>query len=139
MHASLSPRASAILLGVWTAGAVAVSLIAPAVPWTLLAVGIILGVGLGVLQLRALRESRAALIASQTASEVRRALAATGAGRAYLYALWGSVLPIIAVAYALSTGGKYFGALAGYCALAAVREVVSLREAVVLQALAVER
>jgi len=139
VHASLSPKPNVILLAAWTAGTVAVSLFAPAVPLVLLALGAVLGVALGMLQRRALRESRVALIASQSAMDVRRALAATGAGRAYLYALWGSVLLLFAAAYALPTGGIHFGAIAGYCVLAAVRELITLRETFVLQALAVER
>jgi hypothetical protein len=138
VHASLSPKPNIILLAAWTAGAVAVSLIAPAVPSVLLAMGAMLGAALGTLQRQALRESRVALIASQSAMDVRRALAATGSGRAYLYALWGSVLLVLAAAYALPAGGTHFGAIAGYCALAAVRELITLREAFVLQALAVE-
>ena len=139
MHASLSPKPNVILLAAWAAGAVAVSLFAPTVPSVLLALGAVLGIVLGMLQRLALRESRAALIASQSAMDVRRALAATGSGRAYLYALWGSILLVLATAYALPTGGTHFGAIAGYCALAAVRELITLRETFVLQALAVER
>lgn len=139
MHASLSPKPNVILLAAWTAGTVAVSLCAPTIPSVLLALGAALGIVLGMLQRLALRESRAALIASRSAMDVRRALAATGSGRAYLYALWGSVLLVLAAAYALPTGGTYFGAIAGYCALATVRELITLRETFVLQALAVER
>ena len=138
MHASLSPRAGATLLAAWTVGAVVVSMIAPAVPSLLLALGAVLGAALGMMQRRALRESRAALIASQSAMDVRRALATSGMGRAYLYALWSSVLLVLAAAYVLPNGGKHFGALAGYCALAALRELTTLRETFVLQALAVE-
>jgi hypothetical protein len=138
VHASFSPKPNVILLAAWAAGIIAVSLIAPAIPSALLALGAVLGAALGMLQRRALRESRAALIVSQSAMDVRRALAATGSGRAYLYALWGSVLLVLAAAYALPTGGTGFGAIAGYCALAAVRELITLRETFVLQALAVE-
>jgi len=139
VHASLSPKANVTLLAAWTGGAVAVSLFAPAVPSILLALGTVFGVALGMLQRRALREARSALIASQSAMDVRRALAATGSGRAYLYALWGSVLFDLIAAYALPSGGTHFGAIAGYCALAAVRELITLRESIVLRAFAVER
>ena len=61
-----------------------------------------------------------ALIASKSAMDVRRALAATVSGRAYLYALWGSVFLVVAAAYALPPGGTRFGAIAGHCALATV-------------------
>jgi len=138
VHASLSPKINAILLPVWIAGAVSVSLIAPAVPSVLLALGVVLGAALGMLQRRALRESRAALIASQSAMDVRQALAATGSGRAYLYALYGSVLLVFAAAYAIPLGGTHFGAIAAYFALTAVRELITLRETFVLQALAVK-
>jgi hypothetical protein len=137
VHASLSPKPNAILLAAWTAGTVTVALIAPAIPAALLVLGVVLGAALGMLQWRALREARIALVASRSAMDVRRALAATGSGRAYLYALWGSVLLIFAAAYVLPSGGEYFGAIAGYCALAAVRELITLRETFVLQALAV--
>jgi hypothetical protein len=139
VHASLSPTSNVILLAAWSAGTVAVSLVATAVPSVLLALGVALGAALGILQWRALRASRAALIASQSAMDVRRALAATGSGRAYLYALWASVLALLAAAYALPTGGAHFGAIAGYCALAAMRELITLRETFVLQALVIER
>jgi hypothetical protein len=139
VHASLSPKPNVILLAACTAVAVAVSLFAPMVPSAPLALGAVLGVVLGMLQWRALRESRVALIASRSAMDVRRALAATGSGRAYLYAFWGSVLLVLGAAYALPTGGTHFGAVAGYCALVSVRELITLRETFVLQALAVER
>jgi hypothetical protein len=138
VHASLSPKSNAILLAAWTAGAVAVSLIAPAVPWLLLALGAVLGAVVGMMQRQALRESRAGLIASQSAMDVRRALAASGSGRTYLYALWGSALLLVAAAYAIPQGGKYFGGFAGYFALAAIRELVTLRETLLLQTLAGE-
>ena len=139
MHASLSPKPNVLLLAVWTAGAVAVSFFAPVVPMELLALGAVVGASLGMMQRRALREARIALIASQSAMDVRRALAATGAGRKYLYALWGAVLLVVAAAYALPSGGTHFGAIAGYCTIAAVRELITLRETFVLQALSVER
>lgn len=139
MHASLSPKPNVLLLAAWTAGAVAVSLFAPVVPSVLLVLGAVVGAALGMLQRRALREARVALIASQSAMDVRRALAATGSGRTYLYALWGAVLLVVAAAYTLPTGGTHFGAIAGYCTLAAVREVITLRETFVLQALSAER
>jgi hypothetical protein len=138
VHASLSPKSTFTLLAAWAAGAVVVSIIAPAVPSQLLALGAALGAVLGTMQLRALRESRVALIASRSAMDVRRALAATGSGRAYLYALWGAVVLILAAAYTLPNGGRHLGALAGYLALAAVRELITLRETFVLQALAIE-
>jgi hypothetical protein len=139
VHASLLPRTNVILLSAWIAGAVVVSLHASVVPLATLALGAVLGAALGLLQRRALRESRVALIASQSAMDVRRALASTGSGRTYLYALWGSVLLVLVAAYALPTGGSHFGAVAGYCALAGMRELITLRESFVLQALAVER
>jgi hypothetical protein len=138
VHASLSPKSNAILLAAWTAGAVAVSLIAPLVPWLLLALGTVFGAILGLMQRQALRESRAVLIATQTAMDVRRALTGSRPGRAYLYALWGSALLILTVAFALPHGGRYYGGLAGYFALAAIRELITLRETFVLQTLAVE-
>jgi hypothetical protein len=137
MHASLAPIPNIIMVAAWIAGIVAVSFIAPQVPLALLAFGVLFGAALGILQRRAIRASRVALIASQSAMDVRRALAATGSGRAYLYALWGSVLMIVAAAYALPAGGDHFGAIAGYLALASVRELITLREAFVLEALAV--
>jgi hypothetical protein len=137
VHASLSPKHNAFLLAAWTVGTVTVALVAPAIPAALLALGVVLGAVLGMLQLRALREARIALIASQSAMDVRRALAATGSGRTYLFALWGSVFLIVVAAYVLPSGGKYLGAIAGYCALAAARELTTLRETFVLQALAV--
>ena len=103
-----------------------------------LALGAVLGAALGMLQHRALREASVALIASKSAMDVRRALAATVSGRAYLYALWGSVFLVVAAAYALPPGGTHFGAIAGYCALATVRELITLRETFALQALAAE-
>jgi hypothetical protein len=139
VHASLSPKPNVVLLAAWIAGAVAASLFAPAVPLVFLALGAVFGAALGLLQRRALRQSRVALIASQSAMDVRRALAATGSGRAYLYSLWASVPFVFAAAYSIPTGGAHFRAIAGYCALAAVREIITLRETFVLQALAAER
>jgi hypothetical protein len=138
VHASLSPKPNIVLLVVWTAGAVAVSLFAPVLPLILLAMGAIFGATLGLMQRRALRESRIALIASQSAMDVRRALAGTGAGRAYLYGLWGAVFLIFVAAYTLPAGGKHFGSFAGYFALAAVRELITLRETFILHTLAAD-
>lgn len=137
MHASLSPKSNAILLAAWGVGTVVVSLGAPAVPLLLLAFGGLLGAALGMMQRRVLRESRPALIASRSAMDVRRAMAATSSGRTYLYALWGSVLLVVVAAFTLPNGGKLFGALAGYFALAFIRELITLRETFVLQSLAV--
>jgi hypothetical protein len=91
------------------------------------------------MQRQAIHQSRDALVASQTAMDVRRALAGTRAGRAYLYALWGSFLLLLAVAHTLPGGGKHFGIFAGYFALAATRELITLRETFTLDALAAER
>ena len=135
MHASLSPKSNAGLLAAWTLGAASVSFIAPAIPCLVLALGATLGAVLGIMQCQAMRESRVALIASQSAMDVRRALTANGSGRAYLYAFWGSVSLTVVAAYTLADGGKHFGAFAGYFALAAVRELITLRETFVLRAL----
>jgi hypothetical protein len=139
VHTSLLPKSNLVLLAVWAATVVIVSLVAPTTPWLLLGLGGFFGLCSRLLQIRALRESKSALITTQTAMDVRRALSSSRYGRLYLYALWGAVVLLLFAAYYLQTGGAHFGALAGYAAFAALRELLTLRSIYELQALAAER
>ena len=127
MHASLQPKTNAKLLVIWGVVALAVALVASPTPWPFLGGGLVLGACTGVIQLRALRESAAALVATETAMEVRRILSSSRYGRLYLYAFWFSMVMLFALAFYFLRGRAFVGLLAGYSAFAFMRELLTLR------------
>ena len=127
MHTSLQPKTNAKLLMIWGVVAFGVAIVASPTPWLFLGVGLVLGVCAGIIQLRALRESAAALVATQTAMEVRRVLSSSRCGRLYLYAFWFSMVVLFALAFSLLGGRAFVGLLAGYSAFAFMRELLTLR------------
>jgi uncharacterized membrane protein len=127
MHTSLQPKTNMKLLVVWGVFAVVVAFVASPTPWFFLGVGVALGFCAGIIQLRALRESSASLLTTQTAMEVRRALSSSRSGRLYLYAFWGSMAVLSVLAFYLLRGRAFVGLLAGYSAFAFTRELLALR------------
>ncbi len=139
MHTSLQPKTNAKLLAIWGVVAVAVAVVASPTPWPFLGSGLVLGACAGIIQLRALRESAAALVATQTAMEVRRVLSSSRSGRLYLYVFWFSVVALFALAFYFLRGRAFVGLLAGYSAFAFMRELLTLRGTFELHRLSLEQ
>lgn len=139
MHTTLKPKTNMTLLVVWGIAAVVVTLIAPPTQWLFLGVGAALGVCAGVFQLRALRESSASLITTQTAMEVRLVLSSSRFGRRYICAFWASMVVLFALAFYLLRGRAFVGLLAGYSAFAFIRELLTLRGTFELRRLSLEQ
>ena len=127
MHTSLQPKTNAKLLVIWGVVALIVAVVATPTPWLFIGGGLVLGAWAGIIQLRALRESAAALVATQTAMEVRRVLSSSRSGRLYLYAFWFSMVLLFALAFYFLRGRAVVGLLAGYSAFAFMRELLTLR------------
>jgi hypothetical protein len=138
MHTSLRPRTNIWLLGIWGLLATAVTVFASPVPWLFLAAGGILGVCLGILQLRALRASSAALVATHTAMEVRRALSASKWGRLYLWSFWAAGIALLGGAIFLVPEQAFPAFFGSYATLAFAREMLTLRGTLELQRLSTE-
>ena len=139
MHTSLQPKTNMKLLAVWGIAAVVVALIASPTPWLFLGVGVALGFCAGIIQLRALRESSASLLTTQTLIDVRRVLSASRSGRIYLYAFWVSMALLFILAFYLLRGRAFVGLLAGYSAFAFTRELLTLRATFELRRLSTEQ
>jgi hypothetical protein len=139
MHASLRPKTNIMLLVIWGAAGVSIAWGASPRPWLFFGLGIALGVCAGVIQLRSLRESAASLLTTRTAMDVRRVLTSSRNGRFYLFALWGSIAVLFALAYYLLRGRAFVGLLAGYAAFAFMRELVTLRGSYELHRLSMEQ
>jgi uncharacterized membrane protein len=139
MHLSLQPKTNARLLILWGLVAVVVALAVSPTPWLFLGVGGGLGLCAGIIQLRALRESSASLLAAQTAMDVRRALSSSRSGRRYLYAFWGSMAVLVVLAFCCLRGRAGVGLLAGYPAFACAREFLTLRGTFELRRLSAEQ
>jgi hypothetical protein len=139
MHTSLQPKTNMKLLAIWGIVAVAVAFIASPTPWLLLGVGVALGVCAGIIQLRALRESSASLLSTQTLMDVRRVLSSSRSGRRYLYAFWVSMAVLFVLAFYLLRGRAFVGLLMGYSTFAFTRELLTLRGTFELQRLSTEQ
>lgn len=138
MHTTLQPKTNMRLLAIWGVVAVVVAFIASPIPWLFLGVGLALGVCAGIIQLRALRESSASLLTTQTAMDVRRVLSSSRSGRLYLYAFWFSMAVLFVLAFYLLRGRGFVGLLAGYSAFAFMRELLTLRGTFELRRLSTE-
>ena len=123
----------------WGGLAIVVVFIASPTPWFFYAFGVALGVPAGIIQLRALRESSASLLTTESALDVRRVLSSSHAGRLYLYAFWSSMAVLSALAFCLLRGRAFVGLLAGYSAFAFMRELLTLRGTFELRRLSMEQ
>jgi hypothetical protein len=126
MHFSLHYRFNIRLLIIW---GFALSLFAY-LSWPMfvpsVAVGIGLGLSLGLLQQRAIQSAPVELVGSRTAMDVRRALSATPPGRWSIRVLWVGFAVLVVVA--LTTGGvKWpYSLLSGIAAQNLIREALTL-------------
>lgn len=127
MHTSLQPKTNMKLLALWGIVAGVVAFRASPTPWLFLGLGAALGFCAGIIQLRALRESSASLLTTQTLMDVRRVLSASRSGRIYIYAFWVSQALLLVLAFYLLRGRAFVGLLAGYSAFAFTREMLTLR------------
>jgi hypothetical protein len=127
MHATLKPATNIKLMVVWAVLAVLVTVIGSPTPWIFLLAGAVFGAVAGWMQLLAFREASGAMLAAQTAMEVRRALSSSRWGRRYLVTLWVGVLFLFVLAAYLLRGRAFIGLLAGYSAFAFTRELLTLR------------
>ena len=134
MHTTLLPKTNLRLLAVWLAISLCVGVIANPIPWLLFAIGGVLGAVAGLLQLRALRQSHRQLVVASTALEVRRAMAATQAGRAYLICFWFQAVVVTIASILLYRAQFMLAWAAGYSAFAAVREALTIRGTIELNA-----
>src|ERR1035437_3928102 len=139
MHTSLQPKTNIKLLALWGIVGVVVAFIASPIPWLFLGLGVALGFCAGLIQLRALRESSASLLTTQTLMDVRRVLSASRSGRIYLYAFWVSMALLFVLAFYLLRGRAFVGLLAGYSAFAFTRELLTLRGTFELRRLSTEQ
>ena len=139
MHTSLQPMTTVRLLALWGVLALVVGFIASPTPWLFLGVGVALGGCAGIIQLRAIREASAALLAAQTAMDVRRAFNSTRCGRLYLYVFWCSMVVLTFLAISLLRDRAIEGIVAGYSAFAFTRELLTLRGTIELRGLSTEK
>jgi len=135
MHASLRRKTNLLMLEVWFVAALAISFFARPIPWLLLASGALLGAIAGALQLRAMRSSSGAFLASTSMQEVRRAMTASGGGRAYIYVFWGSAVLLVVLAWSLLGPRFPLGWAASYATFAFTRELVTFRGIIELESL----
>lgn len=139
MHTSLQPMANMRLLALWGVLAFAVAFLTSPTPWLFLGVGVALGGCAGIIQLRVLRATSAALLAAQTAMDVRRAFSSTRCGRLYLYVFWFSMAVLTFLAISLLRDRAMEGIVAGYSAFAFTRELLTLRGTFELRQLSMEQ
>ena len=139
MHKSLSPETNARLLAIWAVVVLAVVFIASPIPWLFLGLGTVFGAIAGTIQLRALRETAASLLTTQTLMEVRRVFRSSRSGRLYLHVFWACMVVLFVLAFALLHGRAYVGLLAGQAALAFTRELLTQRGTVELQTLSIQK
>ncbi len=127
------------LLALWGVLAFAVAFLTSPTPWLFLGVGVALGGCAGIIQLRVLRATSAALLAAQTAMDVRRAFSSTRCGRLYLYVFWFSMAVLTFLAISLLRDRAMEGIVAGYSAFAFTRELLTLRGTFELRQLSMEQ
>ncbi len=124
MHSTLTTRTNAILVVAW--GAIAVDAVVmtnprPIVP---LVMGCACGVGVGVLQAKAITRAAGRLRQVETAMEVRRTLVSSESGKWAIRGQWicaGALLLL-----AMLQGSAVGGFVAGYTAFMCIRELTSL-------------
>ena len=133
MHKSLTPQHNLLLIVFW-ALIVATFIFGSAYPNKLfmLGVGIIFGIFIGVLQVRALQESKDQFLSAKTALEVRAAMMSSRSGRAAIYILYVAAGSLLLIAFTQHEVAG-FGLIAGYAALAFIRESIALKGCVDLQ------
>jgi hypothetical protein len=133
MHKSLTPRNNLLLIFVWAAVIIAISF-ATAYPDKPLMIGLgaALGVVAGVLQLRALQESKDRFLAATTVLEVRSAMTSSRSGRFAIFTLY-TAAGILFIVEFIRNKHIGLGLIAAYAAFAFVRDCIALKGCVSLQ------
>jgi hypothetical protein len=126
MHFSLHYRFNVRILVLWGLALLLFAYLSWPTCVPSVAVGIGLGLSLGLLQQRAIQLAPAELVSSRTAMDVRRALSATPPGRWSISLLWAGFAALVVVA--LMTGGVRwpYSVLAGFSAQNLLREAMTL-------------
>ena len=132
MHASLTPKNNIRLIAIFVIILVLVMAFG-AVPLSLYIIGAVCGVAGGLLQLRAVRQSRAAFLAADGAFAVRRAMASSAPGKIYLVLFWLSAVLFVTVSMILLRERFVVDWLAAYCSFVVVRDLLALRATYELQ------
>jgi hypothetical protein len=126
MHATLTPKANIRMIVVF-AGALAVLVfLSPGPLWFFIVCGAVLGAIGGLLQLQALRHSSPEFIHADTALQVRRVLASSHWGKAYLVVFWLSGLLFLALAIITWKQQFIFGWLAAFLTFGIFRDCTAL-------------
>jgi hypothetical protein len=125
MHASLRPKNNIRLIGIF-AFILMLVVAFGSVPLPLYVIGAVCGVAGGFLQLRAIRQSRAAFLAADGAFAVRRALASSASGKIYLVLFWLAAVIFVTASIMLLRERFVFGWLAAYCCFVVVRDLLTL-------------
>ena len=126
MHASLTPKANIRMIVFFVIALLVAVFFSPAPIWLFIALGVVLGAIGGFLQLRALRHSSSALIHADTALQVRRVLASSHWGKAYLVVFWLSGLLFAALAVFMFQQQFIFGWFAAFLTFGIVRDCITL-------------
>ena len=126
MHSSLKPKTNIVLLVVWATLAVVSGAALTPSSMVILGVGAFLGCVVGLVQYRAMKLAGPTLIEANSLIQVRKALASSPWGKGYLYLFWSSVVVLLALGLWKFEKEILLVFLAGYSALALMRELVTL-------------
>lgn len=124
-HATLRPGVNIALILVWGSLAFFMTIMSNPRPLAIVPLGAALGLILGFMQSKGLREAGDSICEARTAMEVRSHLKKASWGRKYIYGLWLSGLVVVAIS--VSTSAAPLSLIAGYFAFMFVRELVTLR------------
>jgi hypothetical protein len=123
VHSSLTLKMNLLVITGTGLFAALISAIVHPLPWVLLVEGSLIGVLVGYLQRRSLKEAAGAYRAARTYLDVRMATMSTTPGKIGVFMQWGLMIGLVATAAALRMP---LGALAGYAAFMCVRDLVAL-------------
>ena len=126
MHATLTPKANIRMIVIFAIALLVLVFLSPMPLWLFVALGAVLGVAGGFLQLRALRHSSPAFIHAETALEVRRVLTSSRWGKAYLAVFWLSGLLFVALSIFMFRQQFVFGWFAAFLMFGIVRDCITL-------------
>jgi len=138
-HISLSPIFNILLILLWVLSAV-FCLFVLHVPLTVILVGCVFGALAGLMQHMSIAQDAGGFAAASSLIGVRRALKGTLWGSRYILWLYFCKIALIVIVYALIRRPLFyilFGYLGGYSALMLARELVTLRDTILLHGLKV--
>jgi len=127
MHKSLEPSANFILIFIWAVVLVSALVLGWPEVVSVVVVTFVLGWFSGMLQAHALTQSANQFRTSETAKEVRSALASTPQGKYSIWLLWGTTVGLLVWVLYINSGNPFILWLAGYAAFSFAREIFALR------------